>query len=884
MGSRNRSARRQIRQALQQANRHVPPGTLNSRSNGKSHEQILVEELLINASMARQDWMNNQIDPRRDVNDECGYPETITVNVCKQLYDRDSIAARVVQVFPRECWGMQPTIYEDEDSEVVTTFEQAWDTLGKNLLGEDSKFKQEHGNPIWEYFKRLDTLAGIGTFGIMLMGFDDGLPPWMPVAGFEDGLPSVPDDPKQRQDAEQMNGSAQSTEGGRVDSSPMGTDAQYYDYFGYKEYDGPAPQSKSKKKPTTPKNPITGNFGGPPAPAPTPHNPYLGPKEYEDEKEQSEAGGEEEQTNDQGMEEGSEQQFGQDDSETVVGAESEQAPEFTPKVKLLYLRCFDESAVQVVQYESDQFSPRFGQPVRYLIQLNDPRTQHGGIGLPMNSIYVHWSRVLHFTDTHWQENSSEVFAPMRLECVFNRVWDLYKTYSGDAEAYWRGAFPSLSIETHPSLGGDVVVDKTSLRNMMENRNNGMQRDIFLMGMAAKTLPPQVVDPTAHIEVQLTAICIKIGIPKRIFMGSERGELASGQDDSTWNDRVAERQSNLLTPRMLVPFVDRMVRVGCLPEPQGYCVEWPDLNAASDKEKADIAKARFEALTSYVQGNLESLITPIDALSKIGLMVTEDEAKAMLDSAADAIEDRMTADPNDMMQQQLEQQGELGQAAIEAGLNPAGETTQIGDTHEHIYPEGSEAGVQQPQPEQGPPQQDDGSIPQKQGAMPPAKGPIPPKKKPPMPPMQNRFANFGRGLVENCGGEGSGIPGPCPGGGSQESDAMEDGYLESYGDAPEYIRTAMTSSEYMAHQMFTSLRNQANRKPYRPLSPEQIKHMKDSGWIKNKANKVTDAGKLERNRLQSKYDQAEAADIQREFDKINKTDNSNHIPSADVEEE
>ena len=41
--------------------------------------------------------------------------------------------------------------------------------------------------------------------------------------------------------------------------------------------------------------------------------------------------------------------------------------------------------------------------------------------------------------------------------------------------------------------------------------------------------------TPFIEVHLQAICIKIPCPKRVFMGSERGELASAQDDSQWND-------------------------------------------------------------------------------------------------------------------------------------------------------------------------------------------------------------------------------------------------------------------------------------------------------------------------------------------------------------
>src|SRR6185312_9728448 len=65
-----------------------------------------------------------------------------------------------------------------------------------------------------------------------------------------------------------------------------------------------------------------------------------------------------------------------------------------PTRKLLYIRVFDESMVQVVQYEADIRNPRFGQPIMYLVTLNDPSQPHTGIGLPLATVRVHWSRVI----------------------------------------------------------------------------------------------------------------------------------------------------------------------------------------------------------------------------------------------------------------------------------------------------------------------------------------------------------------------------------------------------------------------------------------------------------------------------------------------------------
>src|SRR6185312_3650467 len=159
---------------------------------------------------------------------------------------------------------------------------------------------------------------------------------------------------------------------------------------------------------------------------------------------------------------------------------------------------------------------------------------HTGIGLPLATVRVHWSRVIHIADNL---RNSEIFGVPRMQPVYNRLLDLRKLYGGSAEMYWAGAFPGLSLETNPQLGGDVLIDQSAVRSMMGQYRNGLQRYLQLTGMSAKVLSPTVVDPTQQVDKQIEAICIELTIPVRVFKGSERGELASNQDDSTWNDRV-----------------------------------------------------------------------------------------------------------------------------------------------------------------------------------------------------------------------------------------------------------------------------------------------------------------------------------------------------------
>lgn len=574
------------------------------------------QQLTQNIMMERSQLWNKIIDPRRNYEAECGYPEFTQLNpaIYRDKYDRFSIAARVVQLYPKECWQVQPKVYEDEDSENETEFEKAWDELGKQLRG-NSFHKEEEGSCIWEYLLRADILSGIGHFGVLLLGIDDGLTLENPVEGmpkdgsdpygatpYVGGDTTKPDDPS-------YEGSVEHDEAPPQDA--VGTDAYYDDASSV--YPLKMPKGEGKER------------------------------------------------------------------------------------KLLFLRAFDESLVQIVQYERDIRNPRFGQPIMYRITLNDPREQHSGVGLPVATVRVHWTRVIHIADNL---NSSEIFGVPRMRPVFNNILDLIKLYGGSAEMYWRGAFFGISLETHPQLGGNVQIQQGQMQDMMEQWMNGLQRYLALQGMSAKTLAPQVVDPAAQIQVQIEAICIQLACPKRVFMGTERGELASNQDDASWNDRLRARQNNHITPRIIVPFVDRLIAMKILPEPEQFCVYWPDLDSNTDLQKAQIATTRTQALGAYVNQNIESLITPHNYLTKI-LGLDDEEATSILEETDAAIEQgedgRYTSDPNDMQQQQFDLQAdqqehdqEIDHRMIDEGMNPRGgspdDESDFGESNDESNPD------------------------------------------------------------------------------------------------------------------------------------------------------------------------------------------------------
>lgn len=131
-----------------------------------------------NAISTRAAWLSRLLDPRRDIDKECGHPEELIITDFKDSFRRGDIAARVVRVYPEETWANNPEIYETEDPS-QTAFETAWEDNQK-------KFR------LFAHLQRIDILSGVGRFGVLLIGVDDNLDLDQPIQGIDEtGAPTT---------------------------------------------------------------------------------------------------------------------------------------------------------------------------------------------------------------------------------------------------------------------------------------------------------------------------------------------------------------------------------------------------------------------------------------------------------------------------------------------------------------------------------------------------------------------------------------------------------------------------------------------------------------------------------------------------------------------
>lgn len=110
--------------------------------------------------LMRRSGTASQFDGARKIAEVAGYPTTLTFEDYFQAYDRQDIATRVVETYPDYTWIAPPEVYESEKSK-NTPFEDDW----LNLCSDSD---------IIGTIKAFDILAGIGDYGVLVFGVDDG--------------------------------------------------------------------------------------------------------------------------------------------------------------------------------------------------------------------------------------------------------------------------------------------------------------------------------------------------------------------------------------------------------------------------------------------------------------------------------------------------------------------------------------------------------------------------------------------------------------------------------------------------------------------------------------------------------------------------------------
>jgi hypothetical protein len=274
--------------------------------------------------------------------------------------------------------------------------------------------------------------------------------------------------------------------------------------------------------------------------------------------------------------------------------------------KILFLQPYSERTVTIKRYNDNNRSEDFMKPELYTISPMSEyvigwngRVVNKNTGPASHSTFdVHASRVVHIAE-NILENS--VYGSPRLERVYNTLDDLLKITGGSAETFWLTANRGLhiDIDKEMELLGD---DEDALAAEIDEYQHQQRRVIRTRGTKITSLGSDTPDPTGVFKMLIAVLSGATGIPQRVLIGSEAGQLASEQDRANWADRIDERRASWGNPYVLFPTIKKLVRSGYLPSDPNIeiTVDWPNAFKMSPLENAQTSAQHARSATNFAK--------------------------------------------------------------------------------------------------------------------------------------------------------------------------------------------------------------------------------------------------------------------------------------------
>ncbi len=256
------------------------------------------------------------------------------------------------------------------------------------------------------------------------------------------------------------------------------------------------------------------------------------------------------------------------------------------KRHLLYLQPFGEVLVAIDGFENDPLNERFGLPTMYKVSFDDPslKTSAPSGGTLVSRIMnqeVHHSRIIHVVTDPLED---QVFSTPIIAKIYNLLDDLMKIVGGTAETYWLTANRGIQADIDKDMQVDPD-DAQALADEIDEYQHQLRRVLRTRGVKIQTLGSDIPAPQEAFSMIINLLSGTTGIPQRILLGSEAGQLASEQDRANWADRIDERRAEFAEPLLLRPFIDSMMVNGILPESE-YVLDWPDAFKTSPLEESE----------------------------------------------------------------------------------------------------------------------------------------------------------------------------------------------------------------------------------------------------------------------------------------------------------
>lgn len=245
-------------------------------------------------------------------------------------------------------------------------------------------------------------------------------------------------------------------------------------------------------------------------------------------------------------------------------------------------------------------SETYGLPTMYSFNEGDVGNDHSRAtaGYAGRNLEIHPDRVIILGDI--------VNGVPMLRAAFNDFVNMEKISGGSGESFLKNASRQIAINFDKEVNlNDIAaahkVKPGELRGIFnqvtEGLNQGIDQAVITQGADVSTLVSNVPDPQQHFNISLMSAAASFMMPTMIWIGSQTGERASGEDQKDWNSTSQGRRVQLLSSD-IEQVVAHLMRIGLIPFMLETAVIWSDLSEATQKEKLENAKLMGDVNTAF----------------------------------------------------------------------------------------------------------------------------------------------------------------------------------------------------------------------------------------------------------------------------------------------
>lgn len=288
----------------------------------------------------------------------------------------------------------------------------------------------------------------------------------------------------------------------------------------------------------------------------------------------------------------------------VIGAKGELStplPKLRRPEDVLFLRPYGQDRLTIRSLDEENGSIRQGLIDTYELDLRpdttskktDPLIQSLAKTAADVKVIIHHSRVIHIAKNCID---SDFHGTPDLESIWNLLEDLYRLTGGGAKSAWNRSLSKVLMDLDKDVDPKTV-DVDELEEELDKMYDDSRSYVLGRAMTPKPIHGPVFNFGSNVESVLAQIAGAKGIPMREFTGSERGKLASDQDERIKGDLVNQHRV-LNCDGWMRDFGQRMIDCGALPQPVSFQPEWyEEERPLTEAEKAQVILSLTSANSS-----------------------------------------------------------------------------------------------------------------------------------------------------------------------------------------------------------------------------------------------------------------------------------------------